>query len=66
MPGQVTVKLDGNSAGVFDAALPAGTVNPPLNLGPVAAASHTIVLQFTSTDGESPASWGGFLDLYVK
>jgi hypothetical protein len=67
MPGQVSVSLDGNSAAeVFDAALPGGNVNPPLNLGVVASGSHTIVLQFTSTDGRWPASWGGFLDLYVK
>jgi hypothetical protein len=66
MPGQVSVSLDGNSAGVFDAALPGGTVNRPLNLGVVASGSHTIVLQFTSTDGQVPANWGGFLDLYLK
>ncbi len=66
MPGQVKVTLDGAAAGTFDAALPPGTINPPLNLGTVGAGSHTLGLQYSSTDGELPHSWGGFLDLYVK
>lgn len=66
MPGRVKVTLDGVEAGFFEAALPGGTVNPPLSLGPVTSGSHTIVLQFSSTSGENPANWGGFLDLFVN
>ena len=67
MPGQVAVFLDGNDTGQsFTAALPGGTVNPPLSFGAIAAGSHTLTLRFSSTDGELPASWGGFIDLYVK
>jgi hypothetical protein len=66
MPGAVRVWLDGVAMGAFDAELPGGTVNPPLILGAVASGTHTIVLQFSSTDGGIPGSWGGFLDLFLK
>lgn len=66
MVGQVNVTLDGVQAGAFEALLPGGTVNAPLTLGSVASGTHTIVLQYSSTDGGVPASWGGFLDLFLK
>jgi hypothetical protein len=66
MSGAVRVWLDGVAMGAFEAELPGGTVNPPLILGTVPSGSHTIVLQYSSTDGGIPGSWGGFLDLFLK
>ena len=66
MTGEVKVTLDGVAAGTFQALLPGNTVNPPLMLGTVTSGTHIIVLQFSSTDGEVPASWGGFLDLFLR
>ncbi len=66
MPGQVTVTLDGNLLGVSEAALPGGTVNSPLPPVPITAGTHQLVLQFASTNGNIPASWGGFTDLYLE
>ena len=66
MPGEVKVSLDGMAVGTFLAKLPGGTVNPPLTFGAVTSGIHTIALQYTSTDSELPASWGGFLDLFLK
>ena len=66
MTGEVKVWLDGVAVGKFEALLPAGTVNSPLTLGPVTSGSHHVVMQYSSTDGGIPASWGGFLDVYVK
>lgn len=66
LTGRVSVTLDGVDAGTFEALLPGGTVNAPLTLGNVSSGPHTIVLQYSSTDGGAPQSWGGFLDLFVK
>lgn len=66
MTGEVKVTLDGVEVGTSRALLPPGTVNAPLNLGTVASGTHTIVLQYSSTDGGVPSSWGGFLDLFLK
>ncbi len=66
MTGTVKVWLDGVAMGAFEAALPGGTVNPPLSLGTVPSGAHTILLQYSSTDGGIPGSWGGFLDLFLK
>lgn len=66
MPGEVRVTLDGVDAGIFEAALPGGTVNEALELGHVDAGTHTIVLRFASTNEDFPTNWGGFLDLFVR
>ena len=66
MPGRVTVTLDGTLLGVSSAALPGGTANSPLPPAPIAAGAHQLALQFSSTDGQIPGSWGGFIDLYVN
>lgn len=66
MPGLTTVTLDGVQVGTFEALLPGGTVNVPLTLGHVASGTHTIVLRYSSTNGELPRTWGGFLDLILE
>lgn len=66
IPGRVTIALDGEIIGTSLASLPGGTVNSPVDLGPIAAGDHELELTFESTNGSIPGSWGGFLDLYEK